>query len=210
MADDGKTVQKNVEAYDAAWSPNGNYFLTTNDSNTQVFDSSLNPIAVVPNNNVNSPLWLTNDTLLYMINNQVWEYSVSTGTSEIVAATPANRGIVDAALSPDASYVYLAVQDKPGSNDSYSLLRVAFKGQSANTNTIQKLQPQFPWLLGSCYLQLINYGTPPAVLVTDSSTSSVPVDCSGLAQTYVQQFGVDPSQLQYVNSDLSIDQSISQ
>lgn len=203
VSPDGKGTRKRLEAYDLAWSPSGKYLMTTNDSNSQVFDSSFNPVTVVPNNNVNNLTWLNDDTILYSINDQLWRYDLKSSSSEVVAKALSGHSISFITFDPDHTYAYLSVQDLAGNNDSFSIERVSLGGQSSDS-VASKLSGHFPQLMGSCYLQYLGFGSPATIRISGSTNR---VDCTAIAPLYVQQFKVDPSSLRFVNSGLSVAQA---
>lgn len=197
-------AQEEIEAYDAKWSPDGKYLITTTDSNSQILTANLNPVVVVPNNNINNPVWLDNNTVLFSVYNQLWEYSLTSASAKVVASAPKGHAITSIQLGDNGDYAYLSVQSTPGSNNDLMIERFGLKGQ-AGPAFINTLQQKLPILQeGRCLLSLTNFSSP-----TIQIFGGQPEDnCPAAAANYVQQFGIDPSRLTYLSTNVPPDEPI--
>lgn len=186
-------AKNNVDSYGATWSPSGKYLAVTGDTSSQILNSSLNLVDVIPYNNVNNITWLNDSTLFFTVNNQLWKYIVSSSRSELVANTGTNHSIVSMSVSSDGSFLYMSVENNAGSSSSLVIDRYPLLGQ-VTPSYIFKIQSELPWLDGRCLLYAINFASPPTIF----SYGGQPEDnCQVVAQNYVSKFGISPSNFNY-------------
>ena len=181
-----------IDTYSAGWSPTGKYLAITADSGSHIYDGSLKEVVTLPGNNLSHPLWLDDGTLLYVINNQLWRYSLSTHSARVIANAPAGQALVNLLLTPDNSYIYISAQSTAGSNNDLSIYRFGLKDQPVAV-FVTGLGAHLPWLQGGCLLSLTNL-TAPTIQIYGSTPAD---DCVGVAKNYVSQLGFDPSKLNY-------------
>jgi len=194
---DGSIIKKSIDEDDPAWSPNGKFLAITSESQSQIFDSSLNLIATVPNINANTVRWLDNNTLFYAEGVQLWEYNLTSGLAKVVGVVPNSQSIVGIELGNNSSYVYLAVQISNHEGDYFNLYRYSLTNQAA-PSFVTQISPNLPWLTQGCFLSLVNF-TAPTIEVFQSQ----PYDgCIPIAQSYVKQLGIDSGKFGYQLSNV--------
>ena len=191
------TAQNEIGSYEVLWSPDGNYLATTEDSNSQIFDSNLKPVAVIPNSNISNMAWLSNSSLAYTLYDKLWRYDISgdpaSGAASVIAQAPASHAITSTVVSPDGAYLYASVQNSPGSNNDLTIQRVGLKGQQV-LGYIYTLQGNLPNLQVSCILSLTNFMGKPKI----QSFGGKPEDeCLQVATGYIQSLNLDPSAFNY-------------
>jgi len=193
-------LQKQIDTYQVNWSPSGKYLVSTSDSGTQIYTSDLTLVATVPTNNLSNPAWINDSSLLYSSYDQIWEFSLPTGRTSVIASAQKNHAITGINIIGDKSYVYFSAQSSAGSNDDLSISRIGLNGQKP-IGFIGTLQSRLPWLDGGCLLSLTNFVKP-----TVQIYGGAPEDnCTSVAQTFVQGLGVDPAKLSYQETDVPPD-----
>ncbi len=198
-----KPTAKEMDVYAASWSPSSKYLAVTTDSSSQILDASLNSVAVIPNNNINNPLWFDDNTLLYSVNDQLWRYSVSSTKSSVIATTQKNHAITALLLDSSKSYVYMSVQSTGASNRNLSIYRFGLQGQMV-PDLIFKLGKLLPWVSGLCSSSIINF-TSPSILVQSFITPST-ASCLENTQTTLQEDGFNISTLGFQLSQIPVTQ----
>jgi hypothetical protein len=194
VGDSGKKVHKDIdEVYETAWSPSGNYIFISNDSESMVLDSELKEVAIIPNQNVNTPIWLDDNTLLYALSDQLWSYSLQTHTSNVIANMPLGGAIGEITLSQDRSYIYLTAEHGYG---NYEIKRVGLRGQAV-ADFIYQLQNILPDNRDNYSIGLLNF-TRPTVIARPYTDSTVnPQALVNSTRTEIQQAGFDINKIQF-------------
>jgi hypothetical protein len=195
----GKHVQKSLDLYQAAWSPDGKYLLTTADSGTAIYDSSLNLVQNLPNLNVSNPVWLGNKVVLYNLHDRLWQYDLSEGKARVIAQMPTDHAIANIVPGPDGAYVYLSVQHDPGSNNDLFIERVGLHGQTPSPASA--VQAQLPTFTDRCLISLVNFTAPTIQMLGPAS-----VDCQSQAQSWVSSFGLNPASFGYQRTNVPPDE----
>jgi hypothetical protein len=193
----GKTLKKSVEAGALAWSTNGSYLASAEESGVDIYDSSLREVANVPTHAfVGHMRWLNNNDLLYATADELWIYNLSSQKAELLANMTLGAAVSEITPNQDGSYVYIVSEDQDGGR---SIKRIGLKGQ-ATSDYIFKLQSIMPLSLDNYSLSLINFGvnnTPPAVLVHPYSSTASNSPYLQAAKTELLQRGFNISQLQF-------------
>lgn len=193
----GKVIKKNIEAGNMVWSPNGQYLVSFSQSNLQIYDTSLNLNTTLPNSSlVGSAEWLDDNTLLYSVNDQLWNYNMLSQKAELVANMPAANPITGIAINSDKSYIYVTTTDTTGSRNV--IRRIGLLGQKVG-GFIYQLQNAMPMNFDNYSLSLINFSGAPAILVKPfpDSTVSAQADAQD-APSKLQQRGLDITNLQFI------------
>jgi len=189
-------ASKNIEAYLTSWSPNGDYLLTTRGLGSQILNSSLTSVGVVPNSNLNSPVWLSNSEIIYGSSNQLWQYNINTQQSYLMARTLDNHAIEQLTLNPSSSYVYALVMGTNDNSNSTSVIRFGLNNQPIPALAVA-LAKDLPWISGYCSLGYINF-TSPTVLIRSFFTP-MPASCQH-ASLLLPSLGIkQPVNVQYSN-----------
>jgi len=194
LSSTGKLIAKlDADAYEAAWSPNGKYLVATDDGYTIIYNALLQRVAAVPNTNVNAPVWLNNETILYGVSTGLWAYNVETAQSKLLATTALNGPISEISPSTDGSYVYISTINQQGSSPTYQLSRLGLDGQSVSQQ-LGELQVFLPNSVNGCGFNYINF-TGTNIVVSGSSAQQQ--TCLQQAQTYLTQYAIDTSKLTF-------------
>ena len=177
-----------------AWSPNGHYLITVNESYADVYDSKLHRVVQLPSSSsVGQVAWLDNNKVLYASNDELWSYDLSNQKAALVANMPLANYITSLTTSSDKSYVYVTTYDF---KSSYAIRRIGLRGQQVSP-VVYQLQDILPLVLSDCSLGLVNFAQPATVLVKsfpDSDLSSQAYLQE--AQDRLSQNGFDVSKLQ--------------
>jgi|GEM_PF-2010923 len=190
VSPNGALIQKlDADAYEAAWSPNGKYLVATDDGSTTIFNTALQQVASVPNNNVNAPVWLNNQVLLYGVSTGLWEYNIKTNQSQLLANTALNGSISEISPSTDGSYAYVSTINQQGSSPTYQLSRLGFKGQAVSS-TLSELQVFLPNSVNGCGFDYINFS---GINIAVSGPPSQQQSCLQQAQSYLTEYAVNTS-----------------
>jgi hypothetical protein len=190
----GSTKRSDGETYSATWSPSGKLVFLSGGNKNGVFDASLNVVSGLPDSNVNAPAWLDDNTLLYGVNDKLWKYDISSKTSSIITSLGSSGQISQVSPSKDGAYIYMSVQKNNDSGDfSFALSRLGLNNQprAAGLNRIQLVVPN---TVSGCSLGYTNFTH---LTITVKNISSSQEACLQSSKTYLQQYGVDLSSLQF-------------
>lgn len=191
--DTGSEGTSNFESDVAAWSPSGKYFAAASELGASILNQSLAVVGNVPSEEFVSNLaWLDDNTLLYSTNDQLWAYSVSTGSARILANMPLAQGVSDISVSSDGAYVYVISLAQDGSS---ALRRVGVKNQSVPAYMFQ-LQSIMPDELLTYSLDLAAFGQPPVILVKPHS-GQAGNNYAGMASQELKSSGFDVSKFRF-------------
>ncbi|TAK89097.1 hypothetical protein EPO04_03280 [Patescibacteria group bacterium] len=169
-----KGVKKQkIEAYTGSWSPSGKYLATSSDSGSNIYDDNLREVAVIPSQNINSPTWLNDYTLLYGIQDGLWSYNIQNQQAHKIANIPLAEPISEIQISHNKEYAYVVV----GEEGTASIKRIGINNQTT-PKVVLALQNLLPLTLSQSTIQLINFSGKPAVVV-----KPIP----GIPQTNYQQ-----------------------
>ncbi|MGZ6004844.1 MAG: hypothetical protein ACXWLH_01700 [Candidatus Saccharimonadales bacterium] len=193
----GKVIKKNDFEADVRWSPSGKYLITINEGPSQVLDTSLKTVAIVPNALPQDVVWQNDSTMFYLQGNSLWEYSIRTGLAKVVSLIAQNQTLVSAYLDSGGNYVYLSSQASSGTDTYFSIYRYGLKGQTASSDAI-KLHDHLPWLTDGCFLSLVNFTRPTVSAVQGNSFD----DCLTTAKKYVGQYGLEVNKFSYRLSNI--------
>lgn len=199
--DTTKLAEKELDTYEAAWSPSAKYFVVTSDSGTLILDDKLKMVTAAPNNNVNSPVWLDDNTLFYGIADQLWRYDVTSGKSERIAEGEKEHYIVAIVPDPSQSYLYLSMTGARSSNDYLVLQRYSLKGKAPSSEA-QKVSKYLPVLTGSdCLLSLTNFlAVKPTINLYGSQSQAA---CTQVARDYVADRGASSDSFTYATTGVA-------
>ena len=190
-----KTVQDVIGK--ATWSPSGDNIFTYSDSSGQVLDSKLGLVSNVPISSIRNASWLNDDVVLFMANDQLWQYNIKTNTGDTITRSINGRAVESAVVSPDKSYIYVTVDQNPGSYTDTVIERYSLSGVTVSSN-IYKVQSNMPYLVGRCLIYMVNYAKPPSILSYGGQPSD---NCPQTASNFVQGLGVDPGYFNYGITD---------
>ncbi|HKU19101.1 MAG TPA: hypothetical protein VJP80_07600 [Candidatus Saccharimonadales bacterium] len=201
LTDGKKTAESAIDGYEFAWSPDGKHIAVTADTNSQIFDTSLQRVATIPRSNVNNLTWFGNSKLLYSVQDKLFEYALSSSNiSRSVAATQTNHDISNIVVGPGQTYIYLAAQNLPLNNDTFSLSRYGVNTQKV-TDYLDQIQAGLPAAEGGCSYGIVNFLGKPVFQYSSSPGN----DCLSAAQAFVQQYNLDTGKFtfQQIDSPLS-------
>jgi hypothetical protein len=189
------------DAYEAAWSPNGQYLITTDDGGTYIYNTSLKQVGNVPNKNINAPTWLNNTTIFYGVSSGLWEYNLLTKQAHAVSTSALNGSVSEINPSKDGEYVYVLTVNQAGSSPTYQLSRFGLNGQSTSTR-LGELQVFLPNSVNGCGMNYLNFEKL-SIVVTGSGSQEQ--NCLQQAQTYLTNYGLSTSGLSFsyipINTD---------
>jgi hypothetical protein len=176
------------------WSQHDKYLAVSSGPSGEIFDASLHKVAVIPQANFSSAVWLDDNTLFYGINDQLWAYDMRAGSSRLVASMPFGEQIREITVSADGSYVYLTSSD---ANSNITIRRVPLDGQKVPA-IVYQLQDILPLSnsSGGYALGLFNFSGTPAVDVVASDGSNQQTVLQAAMQQ-LQSSGFDLSQLKF-------------
>jgi len=193
----GKTYEATGKAVEAAWSPSGKYLVITSSDSTKVYSNQLKFVEQLPANDVTSPVWLGNNAIFYGVNNGVWRYSLAAEKADLLATTPSsNFDVYQLTLSQDDAYIYVLTQSIQSSNRLYVLSRLGLLNQPAST-VVLGLQAFLPNTVDGCSIGYLNFSQP---IVIAQPTDSPTLNCNSVAQTYLQEYGLDTASLKFETS----------
>ena len=182
-------AKKSYDADSGAWSQNGKYIaLFSDDSKGEVVNDSLGLVANLPITPANSLVWV-GDTLYYTAGNQLWSYAVPAAASQLVASAPPGNALSDAALSTDASYIYLSVT--PSSGDGSQIYRFGLHGKTV-PDYVYQLPIILPDSSQPCLLSYINFAYP---TILGYGASDPDQTCAAAVSTVFAPYGIDTSLL---------------
>jgi hypothetical protein len=184
------------ESGELSWSPGGQYLAIPDDSGIDIYDTHLNLVSEVPSGSPVAHLkWLNDDTLFYSEGDELWAYNLSSQKADLVANMPLANSITGIEFSDSNAYVYLTTQDSSGNNPA--IRRVGLKGQKVD-DTIFALQDILPKTLDEYSLSLINFVSPPVVLVQPYPDSKISAQSDLQAsQTELQQDGINLNKVKF-------------
>ncbi len=196
---DGKTAHKNFDASITGWSPwspGDKYIAILAGRTGRIFDTSLHPVASIPESSISYATWLDDNTLLYSVGSELWSYSVAQQRSQIIGNAPLNEQIKSLSVSTDKTAIYLTTLDSY-TNQVDAIRRINLKGQPV-PDVVYRLQLLLPITENDYSISMVNFAGTPTIVV------SVPVDserASSLqsAQTTLQGL-VDISGLQFTTA----------
>jgi len=198
----GKLLKKTAdfEVGFASWSPDGKKLLLGDyDGGSEIVDTSLNEIAVLPSSNVNSPYWLSNNTLLYGVSNVLWSYDLEKGESVVFSNLTPGDNISAVISDAGQQYVYLAIQKDEGGE----IERISLRGQKS-PDFIYQLDIFLPKSTDNYAINYVNF-TQPIILVQPFEDVEDPASPQGAlqaAQSELSQDGFDLSKLQFKINNL--------
>jgi len=187
----GQVSKKPVNATQAAWSPDGKYLVANSVGNYIVFSSNLHKIKAFTAPSSSSLAWKDNKVFFYNINDQLWQYSVSSGEAKKLSALGASNNIDGIFPSQDGSYLYFSAD----AGQKSLLLRISLEGQSFN-NALISLRAVLPKTVGVCTLDYINF-TKPVVTVTFPASGTLPKNCLRAARAEIRQYDINPDILDF-------------
>jgi len=182
-------AQKSFDVDTATGSPDGKYLALGSSSGGQLVDGLLNTITRLPTTKINAFSW-SGDTLYYSSNEQLWSYSVSSQTANLIANARPGDILYSLTTSTDNAYVYMVVS---GSNDSQPY-RVGLHGQKA-TDYVYQLPVILPNNSAYCPLDYINF-TQPTILAYDVVDPDPAQACADSVNTTFTPYNIAPSSLQ--------------
>lgn len=186
---DGQKFQIGGEVYEAAWSPSGNRLVTSGDT-SEVFDKSLKRITSLPRGNVNSPVWLDDDRIVYGITDKLWLFTLSTGHASAIASVGGTGAISQLAPDIDGSYLYISMQKTDTRRDiQFRILRIGLAGQDTLNPLAQKLATVFPYTLNDCSIGYVNF--------LRTSVTANNQGCIQKAKDLLNSYGVDQGSLDF-------------
>ena len=191
----GKTYSGNIDVDDAAWSPNGLDLAVTTDTGTTVYDSHLKTLYQLPQSNVDSITWLNNTTVLYGIASNLWSYNIQTQTANVLTNVSDLGYVSEIYPSQDGSYIYIGIQSS--STNNIYLTRLGLNKQPVSA-IMQQLQIFLPNIYQGCSLGYLDF-TSPTIVVQDTDSSGL--NCIASAQVYLQTYGVNIANLDFVNAN---------
>ncbi|MDB5183739.1 MAG: hypothetical protein JWO07_420 [Candidatus Saccharibacteria bacterium] len=171
LHNDGTKYQIAGELYEAAWSPSGNKLVTSGEL-TGVFDTQLNKIAQMPDNNVVAPIWIDDNTILYIQGSDIWRYSLDSGKSDKVAAIdPLVGNFSDIRMSDDHAYVYATVDRTGFAITTLDLYRFGLNNQQPtnDSSVAQKLLVVLPSSAPICIANVMNFSATSIVMKRNST-----------------------------------------
>jgi sugar lactone lactonase YvrE len=192
----GKTVKKDINAGDAAWSPNGNQLLVGGDFGHKIYDGNLNAVSDVLVS-ADSIKWQSDNKLMYGVANQLWSYDVSNSRSQTIAVMPSglpgDGTIANVFPTPDNSYIYVTTQkiDLTNKSNQYQLYRVVLNNQPV-PDYLKSLNIFLPETLdNACALNYVNF-TKAAIIARFTQGTSA-ADCINKAKAEMQNYDLDPN-----------------
>lgn len=193
----GTSKKIDGEAYNAAWSPSGNYVVISSDTKTEVLDSSLNEISQLPTTNVSAPSWLDDRTVLYGISDELWKYDITTHIATIMTKIGDIGQVSQIAPSKDGSYIYISVQKTTQNGDfSFELARLGLHGQPASP-IMPALRLIVPNDVNGCSLGYTNFVRPAVNIYPKTASADA---CMQTARSYLQTYHIDLSQVQLMTA----------
>lgn len=157
---DGTKYQLEGEIYESAWSPSGKRVVTSGGIN-KVFDDKLNAIADLPENNVVSPVWLNENTLLYTRGGDIWRFDLTSKRATLLTSINKVVGSVSD-LTPDESgdYLYFSIYRNGYSNPTFGLNRVSLGNKPvSDTSVVGRLNIALPYTDSGCSINFMNFTT---------------------------------------------------
>jgi hypothetical protein len=204
----GKTSKKDIEASEAAWSPDGSKLLLSGDFGHKLFDSNLKEISTI-RISAERVRWQNDHNLLYGIANQLWIYDTSNNRAQIIANMPsglAGDGTVgDIFTTPDNSYVYVTSQkvDLTNKANQYQLFRVGLNNQTV-PNFLNSLNIFLPETIDeACSLNFVNFIRPSITARFRQGTSGA--DCVNKAKAELQAYDLDPNNFSFNPQIVSVE-----
>ncbi len=160
----GNTVaKKNINAMGGSWSPDGTKLLLTDFyGSSGIYNDGLELQKILPGSQILQVAWVDNESVLYVVDNAVWLYSVRDEQSQIVASLPLGNTIGSLAVSKDGKTVYLSGGEE-GENKIY---RFSLDNKEVpGLENIQKLAVFLPVTLDSCSLSYVNFAGKPLIIM---------------------------------------------
>jgi len=178
------------EGYEIAVSPSGKNIAVTSDDETVITDNQLQEVAGVPAGNVNSPVWLNDNTLLYGVTSGLWSYDLQNSSSQKIGDV-SRTGYVSS-ITPDKTgkYIYLLVQNNSNSGKSFLLQRINLEGKQP-PGIYVRLGVYLPNTVDECSLGYENFVTMTIEVYGPAESQD---DCLGKARDYLKLYNAnDPS-----------------
>jgi hypothetical protein len=191
----GKTYSGDIDVDEAAWSPNGLDLVVTGDSGTFVYSNQLHLLYSLPKSNVDSIVWLNNDTILYGVASNLWSYNIQSQSTNVLADVIDFGSVSGIYPSQDGSYIYISIEAQP-TNNIY-LTRLGLNNQPVSA-LMQQLQVFLPNIYEGCSLGYLNFTSP---TITVQGTDSSSENCIAVAQSYLQTYTINTSNLYFVTEN---------
>jgi hypothetical protein len=180
----GNTIRTEGEVYDAAFSPSGNHIVINGAARSAVLDNKLQQIIRLPQNNVTSPAWVNDNTLVYAQQNKLWQFNTINGQADMIANTDI-AAIIQQSVSADGAYVYMTTQNiSDGLNPM--LERVGLKKQPV-AQDVTVLGLILPATVDACRLSFVNFTAPTVAIQGPKGGQAA---CTQKAQQYLQTYHV--------------------
>lgn len=140
-----------------AWSPDGSAIALLDG----IYSPALKKLYNLPSSSAQSFVWLNNSHLVYAADNAIWQYDISSQSSKTLATTTPDQNILDLAVNPNASYVYVST-----SGSDKSLIQRISLTSSVAGDIPDQLASYFPLdiIKEVCSVNFINMTAPTLLL----------------------------------------------
>lgn len=166
-----------------SWSPDGTKFATISSAGGQIFDNNLHTLTPLPGDTPSNVAWLDNNTLLYGVGSELWQFSLTNHLATTVASPDSSADIVSLAVDAPNHAVYLSTLN----SDSSSVLYRVWLNNKQPALAAARLSQYFPQNVGECYAEFINF-TQPSLSLTSGDPS--PAACAPDITAILQSVGL--------------------
>lgn len=158
LHNDGTKYQISGEIYESLWSPASDKLILAGDDVSGVFNDQLKMVNPLPSMNIISPLWLDNNTILFIQGSDIWKYSLQDGTTNKIATIDQSVGnFSNIYLSDDHSYLYATVDRANFPSITFSIYRVSLQNQQSNTTSLNSLLLVLPKTDSACTINAVAF-----------------------------------------------------
>lgn len=185
-------AKKNIRAFSAKWSPNGQRVILTNLSGSSgVYSPNLKLEQILPSKRIAAAVWTDNKTIAYSSLNTLWSYSLANANALALAQT--GGYINELAVDQNNSYIYVVSEygDQGATiTGRYGLLNQPVK------EVAKHLDIYLPIYLARCTISFTNFSQP--VIIAHPYVDGIGAECIKGAQIKLQSYGLDTTNLPFV------------
>lgn len=178
-----------------SWSPDGIYLAGLVNGFLQIWNTNLQKVNNLSDNGIDSLVWLNNNTIIFGLNNGVWEYSLITKKAVLMTQSTTGQQVTSITFNQNNMVLYVGLENIQQSTPTYQLDAIYLNGYTpSNLNLLEQLAVYLPNTINGCYIGYSNFNV---LNITVQAPPSMQQVCLQVAQSYLQQYGVNINNLNF-------------
>ena len=182
--------------YAASLSPDGQRLVFTTAQRSELITPELGLISVLPQANINNLHWLSNSSLLYSVNSELWQYSSTDNVSRLILNTTSGKTL-DYITAGPTGQIYVAIVASVTNNTDSQIFKVV-------ANKVVSVAGLFPSIEGSCILGFSSFSSPTVQIFSPPTFSN----CIPVAKAFILKNGLAANSFNYKITSVPPDEPI--